>query len=294
MFTATVLRIMIASPGDTAEQRRAIREAIDGWNAGQAERTSVVVLPLSWEMDAVPLWGNHPQAILNEQLADRADILIATFSARLGTATPTADSGTVEEIEHVAERGVPVLLYFDASPIDRMVLDLDQYGALQEFRQRARGESFYREYQSVEDLRYQVMVALSQLVVQVAPAEPIATSSQAPAIPIVAKQDIEVYQETDNKGRLKTRKRYYLKIENVSRELLFNITVRLRPSGDGDPERVPRLVDADEAIATLAPGIPMRFPVLVGGLGNPQYEVAVSWLDKEGEQHEAISTVRFM
>jgi hypothetical protein len=293
MFTATVLRIMIASPGDTTEQRQAIREAIDGWNAGQAERSSVVLLPLTWEMDSVPLWGNHPQAILNEQLADRADALIATFSARLGTATPTADSGTVEEIERVAQRGVPVLLYFDASPIDRAALDLDQYRSLQEFRQRARGESFYREYKSVEDLRYQVMVALPQLVGQIALAEPIALASQTPAIPIVGKVDREAYQETDSKGRLRTRKRYYLSIENISLQPLFEVRVDIRPSGDGEPERVPRLVDADEPIRALAPGNPLRFPLFYGMGMHPQCDLVISWSSDEGERHETVSTIRF-
>jgi hypothetical protein len=294
MFTATVLRIMIASPGDTGTQRQAIREAIDGWNAGQAERNSVVLLPLSWEMDSVPLWGSHPQAILNEQLADRADVLIATFSARLGTATPTADSGTVEEIERVSARGVPVLLYFDASPIERSAFDVDQYRALQEFRGRARGESFYREYQSVEDFRYQVMVALPQIVGEVAPAEPTAPSSQGPVIPISAKVDIEPYQETDNKGRLRSRKRYYLRIENVSRETFSDVRVEIRPSEDGDANRIPRLIDAEDPIATLTPGNPMRFPVLMALGMNTQCEVAISWSSSDGERHETMSTVRLM
>lgn len=35
-FTATVLRVMIASPSDTAEARDAVEAAIYGWNGAYA------------------------------------------------------------------------------------------------------------------------------------------------------------------------------------------------------------------------------------------------------------------
>jgi len=44
-FTATVLNIMIASPGDVDEERKIIRDEIIAWNAIHAQDHQLVLLP---------------------------------------------------------------------------------------------------------------------------------------------------------------------------------------------------------------------------------------------------------
>jgi len=41
--------------------------------------------------------GDRPQAIINKQLVDDADILVAVFWTKLGTATGAAMSGSVAQ-----------------------------------------------------------------------------------------------------------------------------------------------------------------------------------------------------
>src|SRR3954451_10560342 len=98
-FDAHVLRVLIASPGDTTEERDAVERSLHGWNASRAEREQVILLPARWETDAVPRLGGSGQSVINEQLVDRADIIIALFDSRLGRATEQAVSGTAEEIQ---------------------------------------------------------------------------------------------------------------------------------------------------------------------------------------------------
>jgi hypothetical protein len=63
-FGATVVRVLIASPGDTTAARRVLREALDDWNSLHAENDGVMVLPVMWERDATPDMGDRPKASL--------------------------------------------------------------------------------------------------------------------------------------------------------------------------------------------------------------------------------------
>lgn len=103
-FDAHVLKVLIASPGDTSDERDAVVESLHGWNAARGEPENVVLLPRRWETDAVPHLGGSGQSVINSQLVDDADIIIALFDSRLGQATDDAVSGTAEEIQRAYGR----------------------------------------------------------------------------------------------------------------------------------------------------------------------------------------------
>jgi hypothetical protein len=127
-FDAHVLKVLIASPSDTGSERDAAERALHGWNADRAEREQVILLPRRWE-NAVPRLGGSGQGVINQQMVDDADIVLAVFDARLGQATPAAVSGTAEEIQRAHEAGVPVHVWFSDEPIPRDA-DLEQVRAL--------------------------------------------------------------------------------------------------------------------------------------------------------------------
>ena len=56
-FSATVFKVMIASPGDMQEHRDQFRDAVHDWNAIHAESTDRILLPIGWETDATPAVG---------------------------------------------------------------------------------------------------------------------------------------------------------------------------------------------------------------------------------------------
>ncbi|OKI44029.1 hypothetical protein [Micromonospora sp. CB01531] len=157
-FDAHVLRVLIASPGDTAEERHAVSRALHGWNAARAEGVQVILLPTRWETDAVPRLSTSGQGVINEQL-DKADIVFALFDTRLGMATEAAVSGTAEEIERAHAAGKPVHVYFSDEPIPRDA-DLRQVEALEKFKQRLMPLSLLGTYASSDDLGYQVRQAI--------------------------------------------------------------------------------------------------------------------------------------
>ncbi len=134
MFEAFVLKVLISTPGDTGEEVAAVTESLPGWNGSRAEAAQVILLPRHWKSNAVPRLGTSSgQGVINEQLVDDADIVIALFDSRLGQATAEAVSGTAEEIQRAVDAGKHVHVWFSNEPIDRGA-DLDQLAALREFR----------------------------------------------------------------------------------------------------------------------------------------------------------------
>ncbi len=153
---ATTYRILIASPSDIVDERKAIPEVIHSWNAANSLKSGVMLEPVLWETHTAPEMGDRPQAIINKQLVEICDILVGTFWTRLGTYTGRAESGTVEEIEEFRKAGKPVLLYFSSVPVVLDSVDIVQYERLLEFKKQCQKEGLVSKYESIGDLREQL------------------------------------------------------------------------------------------------------------------------------------------
>jgi hypothetical protein len=156
MYTATVLDVLIASPGDTAAQREIIRRAVVDWNISNSRVFGVVLLPVMWETHSLPGLGGRPQGMINQQLVNDADILIATFWTKLGSPTGEADSGTVEEINKFREAKRPVHLYFCEMPVSPFSTNAEQLEGLKQFREEISAAGLYSSYANDEELRIKV------------------------------------------------------------------------------------------------------------------------------------------
>jgi len=148
-----VYRVMIGSPSDLAEERRAATEAIAEWNAQHADAEGAVLLPVKWETHALPTSGKRPQAAINEQLVDRCDILVGMFWTKLGTSTGVAASGTVEEIDRFVADGKPAMLYFSGRKVSNAKLDPKQSAKLTKFKAKTYKDALVGSFVSVEQLR---------------------------------------------------------------------------------------------------------------------------------------------
>lgn len=171
-FNAKVVRVFIASPGDTRSEREAIQARLLEWNTVRAEREECVLHPVRWETHAVPLMGASPQDVINAQLVDDADIVVAVFDSRLGSATREAVSGSAEEVERARAKSKPVHVYFSAEGLPRNV-DVDQLSALRSYRRSLEERSLLGSYKSPKDLADQVIKALEHDLLTLAkPASP--------------------------------------------------------------------------------------------------------------------------
>lgn len=102
---------------------------------------------MNWRTHAYPETGKRPQALINRQFADRADIVLAIFWRRLGSPTGKAASGTVEEIERAIRRGKKVMVYF-SQRVGPMAEAPDEREArrIRAFRQKLGRAALYATY----------------------------------------------------------------------------------------------------------------------------------------------------
>src|SRR5688572_13378576 len=105
------VEVILASPTDVNPEKDAACKVFNHWNT---TNNHAFLHPLTCENAGVPALGDHPQHILDKALIDRSDLLVAIFWSKLGTPTPTAPSGTVEEIrEFIRVKGAGrVMVYF--------------------------------------------------------------------------------------------------------------------------------------------------------------------------------------
>jgi hypothetical protein len=151
-YQATVIQVMIASPGDVANERQVIRDVIHDWNYVHSFAAKAVLLPVGWETHSSPDLSGRPQELINERVLKHCDLLVGIFWTRLGSPTGRSASGSVEEIVRHRETGKPVMIYFSAAPVQPDQLDHVQYRALQDFRRWCQGEGLIQEFDGLPQL----------------------------------------------------------------------------------------------------------------------------------------------
>jgi len=155
-FSATVLKVLIASPSDVQEERGVIAQALHAWNAANASIRKIVLLPVMWETHAAPQMGVPGQVYINEDVAGDCDLVIGTFWSRLGSETGAASSGTVEEIKRAISQKKPVMLYFSKKNGSLEDVDWEQVEKLKKFKVSVRNQGFQGEYETIYELKEQL------------------------------------------------------------------------------------------------------------------------------------------
>ncbi|MGI9099644.1 MAG: hypothetical protein ACR2H2_14335 [Solirubrobacteraceae bacterium] len=152
-----VVRIVVVSPGDVAQERAVAQTVVDELNRGVAADRGCRLSLWRWETDARP--GMHLQG--SQELIDElmdiedADVVVGVFWKRFGTPTGEAASGTEHELRRAwsawQERGRPeVMVYFCARAYAPKSPDeLAQWQRVLEFQRDLPSEQFAWRYESV-------------------------------------------------------------------------------------------------------------------------------------------------
>jgi hypothetical protein len=165
-YQATVIPVMLASPGDVGREREIAREVIHNWNYVHSATERAVLMPVGWETHSSPELSGRPQELINDRVLKDCDLLIGIFWTRLGTPTGEFSSGTAEEIQRHIEAGKPAMVYFSTVPVALETIDLTQYEALKKFRQWCQDKGLVWTFDSPDDFRLkfdrQLRIALQQ------------------------------------------------------------------------------------------------------------------------------------
>jgi hypothetical protein len=158
-LTLQVVRVFIASPGDTAEERNLVREAVDDINRHHGRTENFRLDLLLWEEDSYPDVGADAQDVINRQIGDY-DLFIGIMSTKFGSPTGRASSGTEEEFERAYQKllespnRMKILFYFRNATVKLLDSDLYQGLQIQRFRDRiARLGIRYQVYENASDFR---------------------------------------------------------------------------------------------------------------------------------------------
>lgn len=147
-----LFRILLAAPSDVAGERELVARIIDDWNAQHGDAFKARAELMNWRTHAHPETGKRPQALINRQFADRADIVLAIFWRRFGTPTGKASSGTVEEIERAVRRGKKVMVYFSQRPaLAATSADKREEKQVMRFREKFGRTALYSTYDDTQE-----------------------------------------------------------------------------------------------------------------------------------------------
>jgi hypothetical protein len=169
-FSARVFRILIASPSDVTEEREIAVRTIQEWNDLNSAERQLVLLPIRWETHSAPEYGKRPQEIINRLVVDTCDLMVGIFWTRVGSPTGIAESGTIEEIERVANKGKPIMLYFSQAKQDPEKIDIEQLSKLRDFKQKTFPNALIQSYADLiefkDKLTKQLEIQLRSLIAQ--------------------------------------------------------------------------------------------------------------------------------
>ncbi|AZM96576.1 MAG: hypothetical protein GYB28_05350 [Gammaproteobacteria bacterium] len=152
-YKATVLPVMIASPGDVADEREITRQVIHDWNDVNSQRSQVMLAAVGWDSHSSPELGVRAQELINTRVLKDCDLLVGIFWTRLGTPTGKAQSGTVEEIEEHVAAGKPAMIYFSSKPVSLESVELEQYKKVQEVRSAWQQRGLVETYDNLDQFR---------------------------------------------------------------------------------------------------------------------------------------------
>src|SRR5579863_4282522 len=141
-----LFRLFVGAPSDVEEPLDIIRGQIEQWNRDHGPRARARVEFTNWRTHTHPAAGARPQAIINRQVVDQCDILVAVFRLRFGTPTGVAGSGTEEEIRRCIRKGKTVMVYFAELPARGRRKDRREFAKIEEFKKKFGSRALYYTY----------------------------------------------------------------------------------------------------------------------------------------------------
>lgn len=295
-YKALVLNLLISAPGDIPlESLAAIRKTINQWNHSYGQQFSLNVLPISWTEHAVAEFGDRPQALLNKQIVDDADLAIALFRDRLGTPTGEAESGTAEEIKVLAEAGKQIAILVDNSPRTPLTSPaLKERQRLDDYLSKLYDQALILRYADDKDLIEHINNFLSrsasrfQQNAEQAKKETPHENDFDPSEGVWPSAEVRELVVTDSKGQITTEQKWDLVLNNTSHGPAKNVDFVFEGLS---PNAFFEVLRKKGPIGTIPPEGKVRFP-LRSAWGSPStVECIVTWTDAKGNQRTTQSTI---
>jgi Domain of unknown function (DUF4062) len=155
--TVRIIRILLSSPGDVANERDAAATAVFDYNQREVEASGNFIRLIRWE-DMAPQIGPTAQDVINKQIGGY-DMFVGIMWNRFGTPTDVAASGTEEEFRAALfswqSKQTPWITFYFCSRPSKFVNEkqTQQKAKVIRFRRGLTDKGIIREYKSVVDFR---------------------------------------------------------------------------------------------------------------------------------------------
>jgi hypothetical protein len=164
----TKIKIFIASPGDTQDERKSASEIIEELNKINLLNNIEFEL-VKWETHTYSGIGEDAQDVINKQINDEYDIFVGLMWKRFGSATKRASSGTEEEFLRALEihkkksRPIKILFYFSQTAIPPKDIDTEQLQKINQFKEQLKNAGvYYWDYSSIKEFEGLLKVQISK------------------------------------------------------------------------------------------------------------------------------------
>src|SRR5262245_39729225 len=136
-----VIKILVASPGDTKNERESCVRIFEELNQGIGDKHSFVIEKRMWEYDTRPGIGEYSQAVVSEQLGNDYHLFVGILNNKFGTKTKKAGSGTEEEFNNaysriVSKEKVEIMFYFNDEPVKKSDLNTEELNKINAFKKK--------------------------------------------------------------------------------------------------------------------------------------------------------------
>lgn len=145
--------ILISAPADIKDEIEIIKENVNRFNRKIGTTNCINLITKYWRDDAFPETGDTPQNLLNKQIVDDSDAIIAIFWTRFGTPTAEYGSGAEEEIMRLKKIGKQIFLYFSDCKYPPNEIDQEQYNKIKDFKKRNEKDGLYFTYNDLTQFK---------------------------------------------------------------------------------------------------------------------------------------------
>lgn len=165
MRVSLIADVVLVSSSDIRGDIDALERTVFDWNRLHGRNANIQFVPTRWENDVVPALSGPPQAVINGEIVDTADAMIALFWTRLGSPTEAAESGTAEEIDRFVARQKRPAVYRCKRALPPETCT-EQLRALNEYELRMRPRGLIFSYETEPQLARLVHKYLQNIAVE--------------------------------------------------------------------------------------------------------------------------------
>lgn len=149
----SIVKLAFCGPSDVSKETEMAKAIVTEWNLQHGEARGFWLKHQHWSTDSHPDMSERAQGVINRQMVDDSDIIVAIFWSRFGTSTGVAASGTEEEIRRGIRLGRKVMVYFsDLEPLPSNA-DKGQLEKLWTFRRELQSEGLCWNFSSRDQFR---------------------------------------------------------------------------------------------------------------------------------------------